>query len=620
MSTTIAPLRPRKRPLFSRLPIVPQLRRASACSAACSSPASSSPAVFLLTALLRAAGRALRLRADLRRPGRLRRRSSRRAAAHLLGTTVGGYDVLSRIIWGAQTALRWSSSSPWSSRSSPACSSAWSPATSAAGSTACSSSWPTRSTPSRRCCWPSSCRSSIAAGSRACGGGILAAAISITVVFIPQYFRVIRAETVRIKSEAFVESAKVVGASHAAHHVPARAAQRDPHAAADLHAQRLRGDADPRGPRLPRASASSRPRPPSGATTSTGRSPTSPAASGGPRVFPGLAIVLTVLGLTLVGESLNDLADPRLRRRRRTKARTETETSRVPAERTEHERGPRPQALPGPTERVLSIEELEVDLRHRRRRRRRGAGRQLPGRAPARCSPIVGESGCGKTVTARTVLGLLPETATAHGRGACCGGNDIADAQRQRAARGARQRRGDGVPGAVDRAEPGLHRGLADRRGHARARQGLARRRPRPAPSRCCARSASRNPRSGSTTTRTSSPAARSSASSSPWRSCSNPALIVADEPTTALDVTVQAEILDLLRELRDEFGTAHRADHPQHGRRRRPRRPRRGDVPGRGRRDGAGAGTLRQPARGLHQGAAGRRAAPGPRTRHRPA
>jgi peptide/nickel transport system permease protein len=37
-------------------------------------------------------------------------------------------------------------------------------------------------------------------------------------------------------------------------------------------------------------------------------------------VFPGLAIVLIVLGMTLVGESLNDLADPRLRTRRRAAA------------------------------------------------------------------------------------------------------------------------------------------------------------------------------------------------------------------------------------------------------------------------------------------------------------
>ena len=36
-----------------------------------------------------------------------------------------------------------------------------------------------------------------------------------------------------------------------------------------------------------------------------------------------------------------------------------------------------------------------------------------------------------------------------------------------------------------------------------------------------------------------------------------SPGLILADEPTTALDVTIQAQILRLLLEVRDEFGTA---------------------------------------------------------------
>ncbi|MBC7241704.1 MAG: ABC transporter ATP-binding protein [Anaerolineae bacterium] len=37
----------------------------------------------------------------------------------------------------------------------------------------------------------------------------------------------------------------------------------------------------------------------------------------------------------------------------------------------------------------------------------------------------------------------------------------------------------------------------------------------------------------------------------------SNPALLIADEPTSALDVTLEAQILELIRGLRDEFGTS---------------------------------------------------------------
>jgi len=38
---------------------------------------------------------------------------------------------------------------------------------------------------------------------------------------------------------------------------------------------------------------------------------------------------------------------------------------------------------------------------------------------------------------------------------------------------------------------------------------------------------------------------------------CCNPSLVIADEPTTALDVTIQAQVLDLMRELQQEMGMA---------------------------------------------------------------
>ena len=144
--------------------------------------------------------------------------------------------------------------------------------------------------------------------------GILAAGLSITVIFIPQYFRAMRAETLRIKQEAYVESAKVLGASNnriVFRHVFRNATRTLPiiftlnasEAILTLAGLGFLGfGIDPTmgaewGYDLNRSVAD----------VSSGIWWTS--------VFPGSAIVLVVLGITLVGESLNDLADPRLRKR-----------------------------------------------------------------------------------------------------------------------------------------------------------------------------------------------------------------------------------------------------------------------------------------------------------------
>ncbi len=72
----------------------------------------------------------------------------------LWGTTVGGFDVFSRTLWGAQTALLVIVIAVVCSIFLGVFRGLVS-ATSAAGLTASWWCWPTPSTPSRRCCWPS---------------------------------------------------------------------------------------------------------------------------------------------------------------------------------------------------------------------------------------------------------------------------------------------------------------------------------------------------------------------------------------------------------------------------------------------------------------------------------
>ena len=42
----------------------------------------------------------------------------------------------------------------------------------------------------------------------------------------------------------------------------------------------------------------------------------------------------------------------------------------------------------------------------------------------------------------------------------------------------------------------------------------------------------------------------------------SNPRMVIADEPTTALDVTIQAQILDLLKQLQKRYEYVYSPDH----------------------------------------------------------
>jgi peptide/nickel transport system ATP-binding protein len=180
--------------------------------------------------------------------------------------------------------------------------------------------------------------------------------------------------------------------------------------------------------------------------------------------------------------------------------------------------------------------------------------------APGQVLAVVGESGSGKTVTARSILGLLPSTATISGAVLLAsrdgGSTDV------RTARGAALRAVRGRDAAMVFQEPSTALNPVFTVGWQIA-EGL---RAHGSVSRAQARAAAIE-------------ALRTVGIPDPEHRVDHyphqfsggqkqriviaqalvlrPGLVIADEPTTALDVTVQAEILDLLRRLPTEFGTA---------------------------------------------------------------
>ncbi|MDR6506420.1 ABC transporter ATP-binding protein [Arthrobacter oryzae] len=179
---------------------------------------------------------------------------------------------------------------------------------------------------------------------------------------------------------------------------------------------------------------------------------------------------------------------------------------------------------------------------------------------PGEVVAIVGESGSGKTVTAKTILGLLPETAISSGA-VLINGNNVISVSASKL----RQIRGRDVAMVFQEPSTALNPvftvGWQIAEG-IRAHSGGKGKRVSAKEAKARAIEALRkvgipDPEervdyyphqfSGGQKQRVVIAAALAL----------NPGLIVADEPTTALDVTVQAEILQLLRDLRDKYGTS---------------------------------------------------------------
>lgn len=268
--------------------------------------------LFLLTALL---GPLLAPYgyAQLQHAGRLFGSQQHPGGAHPLGTTIAGYDVLSRTVWGARTALEIILAALLLSVV---------PGTVlglASGYLGGRLDRLLVGLADALYAFPPLLLAIvmsivISGGQSSLVGGLGAAACSVAVAFVPQYFRVVRAEVIRVKAEPFVDAARVIGTG--TWRIMFRHVLRNSVRTLPLIFTINASEAILTLAGLGFLGFGIEPNSAAEWGYDLNRS-VEDVTSGlwWTAIPPGLAIVLTVLGTTLLGESLTDLADPRLRRR-----------------------------------------------------------------------------------------------------------------------------------------------------------------------------------------------------------------------------------------------------------------------------------------------------------------